>query len=153
MFIYDDDDTNALEGLGSYNNTNAGVWYSTGGKLWGKEANKHLDALQEIQSRGLSEEKQVQAIVDYERKNKVSFTRREMQAAGIVGAVIGAVLTLPIGGLGAIAGKDIGNRIAHKKELRRYKKELLQDAQDSDSQDSDAQESAIEEALETLLSE
>lgn len=109
-----------LEGLGSYNNTDAGVWYSTGGQLWGREANKHLDALRTIQGKGLSEEKQVQAIVDYERKYKVSFTRRELQGAGLAGAVIGAVLAIPVGSFaGAIIGADIGSRIEHNKELDR----------------------------------
>ena len=108
-----------LEGLSSYKNPDSGVWYSTGGLIYGKEANKHLRALQEIQSKGLSEEKQVQAIVAYERKHAVSFTRRELQAAGIAGAVIGAVLTLPLGGFGAYIGADIGNKMEHNKELER----------------------------------
>jgi hypothetical protein len=40
-----------------------------------------------------------------------------MQAAGIAGAIIGAVLTVPLGGFGAYIGADIGSKIAHKKEL------------------------------------
>ena len=42
-----------------------------------------------------------------------------MQAAGIAGAIIGAVLTVPLGGFGAYIGADIGSKIEHNKELER----------------------------------